>query len=67
MKSLNALALACAMMFSGNVFAADSSSGPGGASVGNVPKAQPAYVHVRKSRMVQLNGAHVVLQEQISG
>lgn len=42
MKNLNALTLAFAMLFSGNVFAADPVSSAGGASVGDVPKAQPA-------------------------
>jgi hypothetical protein len=42
MKNFNALVLAFAMMFSGTAFAADPTTSAGGASVGDVHKAQPA-------------------------
>jgi hypothetical protein len=42
MKNFNAIILAFAMMFSGSAFAADPASSAGGASVGDVTKAEPA-------------------------
>jgi len=41
-NNLNVLALLFAMMITGSVFAADQTTSAGGASIGVVPKVQPA-------------------------